>query len=200
MSDLAETFNLPPELRRRADEITKKYRMSLAIQMAEELVDAGVPMELAFQITVGELSVSAARIAMMTALGLEKREPRRDLWMKRAEENFDEAREWFASIKDDGRAPLKNHRAEIAVTDTAVDRKDHVSPSAIRTAFLDQNVKLPLRLCDEDLGVVLDDDGVDVFTVDSNGGRPDEEVSAIALLILECVNAEAGFGEEQLHG
>ncbi|OWZ95259.1 hypothetical protein B9J07_05825 [Sinorhizobium sp. LM21] len=70
----------------------------------------------------------------------------------------------------------------------------------IRTAFLDQNVKLPLRLCDEEVGVVLDDDGVDVFTVDSNGARENEEVSTIALLIAECVNADAGFSEEQRHG
>jgi hypothetical protein len=105
MSELPETFNLPPELRARADEITTKYRMALAMQMAEELVDAGVPMELAFQIIVGELAVAAARVAMLACVGLEKREPRRDLWMKRAEENFDEAREWFAALQNEGAAP-----------------------------------------------------------------------------------------------
>ncbi|CCE96183.1 hypothetical protein SFHH103_01686 [Sinorhizobium fredii HH103] len=89
-----------------------------------------------------------------------------------------------------------NHRAAIDAFNAAADRTK-VIPSTVRTAFLDQNVKLPLRLCEEEVGVVLDDDGVDVFTVDSNGGRPDEEVSTIALLIVECVNAEAGFGEER---
>ncbi|RVQ01986.1 hypothetical protein [Sinorhizobium meliloti] len=103
MTAPSETFDLPPELRARANEITGKYRMALAMQMAEEMVDAGVPMNLAFQITVGELAVSAARVAMMACVGLEKREPRRDLWMKRAEENFDEAREWFANLQTEGR-------------------------------------------------------------------------------------------------
>ncbi|MQU93815.1 hypothetical protein [Sinorhizobium meliloti] len=102
MTGPSETFDLPPELRSRANEITGKYRMALATQMAEELVDAGVPMNLAFQITVGELAVGAARIAMMACLGLEKREPRRDLWMKRAEENFDDAREWFSNLMAEG--------------------------------------------------------------------------------------------------
>lgn len=103
MTAPSETFDLSPELRSRANEITGKYRMAIATQMAEELVDAGIPMNLAFQITVSELAVSAARVAMMACVGLEKREPRRDLWMKRAEENFDEAREWFANLQAEGR-------------------------------------------------------------------------------------------------
>ncbi len=103
MTAPSETFDLSPGLRSRANEITGKYRMALATQMAEELVDAGIPMNLAFQITVGELAVSAARVAMIACVGLEKREPRRDLWMKRAEENFDEAREWFANLQTEGR-------------------------------------------------------------------------------------------------
>ncbi|MDX0258932.1 hypothetical protein GOC32_28985 [Sinorhizobium meliloti] len=70
-----------------------------------------------------------------------------------------------------------------------------VSHRTIRTAFLDQNVALPLRLSDEDVGVVLDAHGCDVFTVDVNNDRLDEEAIAIALFIVECVNTNAGFSE-----
>ncbi|WDZ77931.1 hypothetical protein PWG15_05350 [Ensifer adhaerens] len=95
MDDLPETFNLPPELRAKVAVITDKYRLSLAMQMAGELSDAGVDMPTAFQITVGELVTAAARMGMLGALGIEKREPRQDLWMKRAAESFDDARRWF---------------------------------------------------------------------------------------------------------
>lgn len=73
-----------------------------------------------------------------------------------------------------------------------------VSHRTIRTAFLDQNVALPLRLSDEDVGVVLDAHGCDVFTVDVNNERPDDEALAIALFIVECVNEAGGFSEENV--
>jgi hypothetical protein len=56
-----------------------------------------------------------------------------------------------------------------------------------------RNVQLPLRLSEEDLGVVLDADGRDVFTVDSNGERPDAEVEMIAEWIVVAVNTCGGF-------
>ncbi len=80
----------------------------------------------------------------------------------------------------------------------ATAKPQSVNPRAIRTAFLDQNVELPLRLSETDVGVVLDRHSCDVFTVDVNNQRPDDEALAIALLIVECVNAEAGFTTEHL--
>ncbi|MEY9098855.1 hypothetical protein ABIA24_001764 [Sinorhizobium fredii] len=70
------------------------------------------------------------------------------------------------------------------------------SPEAvIRACFTDLKVKLPLRLCDEDVGVVLDDDGCDVFTVDTNRLRDDETVAAIAYAVMSFINMSAGFDE-----
>lgn len=68
--------------------------------------------------------------------------------------------------------------------------------SAVRAAFGDHGVKLPLRLSDDDIGVVLDDDGVDVFTVDVNNERQDDHASAIALFVVTCVNTCGGFSAE----
>ncbi|UFX01115.1 hypothetical protein SmedWSM1115_15105 [Sinorhizobium medicae WSM1115] len=73
-----------------------------------------------------------------------------------------------------------------------------ISHSTMRTAFLDQNVELPLRLSETDIGVLVDRHGCDVFTVDVNNERPDEEALTIALLMIECVNEAAGFSGEKL--
>lgn len=63
------------------------------------------------------------------------------------------------------------------------------------------NVKLPLHLCEEDVGTILDDDGVDVFTVDTTGERPDIEVGLIAMFIVLAVNTCGGFqGEVRTDG
>lgn len=90
------------------------------------------------------------------------------------------------------------HRAAIAAFNAASVPAQPVSNRTIRTAFLNQNVELPLRLSDDDVGVVLDRHGCDVFTVDVNNERPDEEALAIALFIVEFVNEAAGFTEEKL--
>lgn len=90
------------------------------------------------------------------------------------------------------------HRAAINAFIAASVQMQPVSQRAIRTAFLDQNVELPLCLSDDDVGVVLDRHGCDVFTVDVNNERPDEEAQSIAFLIVECVNEAAGFTEEKL--
>ncbi len=90
------------------------------------------------------------------------------------------------------------HRAAINAFNAAAVKPHPVSHRTIRTAFLDQNVDLPLRLSDDDVGVVLDRHGCDVFTVDVNNERPDKEAMAIALFIVECVNEAAGFTEEKL--
>ncbi|RVQ01984.1 hypothetical protein [Sinorhizobium meliloti] len=89
------------------------------------------------------------------------------------------------------------HRA-IEAFNAASATPQPVRHRTIRTAFLDQNVELPLRLSDKDIGVVLDRHGCDVFTVDVNNERPDDEALAIALFIVESVNAEAGFTTEHL--
>ena len=68
--------------------------------------------------------------------------------------------------------------------------------NAVRAAFADQGVKLPLHLSDEDVGVILDDDGADVLTVDSNGMRDDQKVQMIAALVATAVNDLAGFNFE----
>ncbi|RVQ74760.1 hypothetical protein [Sinorhizobium medicae] len=90
------------------------------------------------------------------------------------------------------------HRAAIEAFNTASATAQPISHRTICTAFLDQNVELPLRLSETDIGVVLDRHGCDVFTVDVNNERPDEEALAIALFIVECVNEAAGFGGESL--
>ncbi|RVJ06262.1 hypothetical protein [Sinorhizobium medicae] len=90
------------------------------------------------------------------------------------------------------------HRAAIQAFNAASAKARPVSHRTIRTAFLDQNVELPLRLSETDIGVVLDRHSCDVFTVDVNNERPDDEALAIALFIVESVNAEAGSTTEHL--
>lgn len=68
-----------------------------------------------------------------------------------------------------------------------------ISPAAVIAAFRDQRVRLPLRMSDEDTGVILDDDGVDILTIDSNNTRPDAQADAIAMLVVSAVNHLAGF-------
>lgn len=72
--------------------------------------------------------------------------------------------------------------------------------SATTDAFVAElaalDVVLPLRLSREDLGVVLDATGEDVFTVDSNGDRPDDQVEAIAQWIVCAVNTCGGYRAE----
>lgn len=67
---------------------------------------------------------------------------------------------------------------------------------AFARLLTDSNVRLPLRLSDEDVGVVLDANGADVFTVDVNGERPNDEATAIAAWIMVAVNTCAGLKAE----
>jgi hypothetical protein len=96
--ELAVTFDVPPELRAKVDEIIKKYHMALPFQMAEELFEAGLETTVVFHIVVRELRVHAARMAVM-ACEIEKREPRLDLWMQRAEEDIADAKVWLADMQ-----------------------------------------------------------------------------------------------------
>ena len=72
--------------------------------------------------------------------------------------------------------------------------------SATTDAFVAElaalDVALPLRPSEADLGVVLDANGDDVFTVDSNGDRPDDQVAKIALWIVCAVNTCGGYRAE----
>lgn len=69
------------------------------------------------------------------------------------------------------------------------------SPRTVAAAFAQVGVKLPLRLSDEDTGVIPDEDGVDIITVDVNGFREDELVMSIASLVISAINLFAGFEE-----
>lgn len=94
-------IDIPPELKGKVDEILDKYRMLAAMHMADELLEAGLELHIAMHLCVGQLRVSAARMAML-GCGVEKREPRRDLWLQRAAEDFDQAKEWFAQLMAEG--------------------------------------------------------------------------------------------------
>lgn len=72
------------------------------------------------------------------------------------------------------------------------DIADH---HGIVALFKQADVKLPLHLSDEDIGVILDDDGKDIITVDSNGFRSDERVITITSLVAAAINMFAGFQE-----
>lgn len=65
----------------------------------------------------------------------------------------------------------------------------------VAAAFQQVRVKLPLRLSEEDTGVILDDDGVDVMTIDSNGFRDDTQALEIASMVVTAINIFAGFEE-----
>lgn len=101
MGEAPLLIEIPEELKEKVDEIRGKYRLMAAEQMADELLDAGLELHLAMHVCVFDLRVSAARMAML-GCGVEKREPRRDLWVQRAAEDFDEAKEWFAELMAKG--------------------------------------------------------------------------------------------------
>lgn len=104
MTDLPTIFDIPAELRTKVDAIREKYRLQLGFQLAEELLEAGLDMHLCFHVAVLEHRVAAARLAVM-ACAIEKREPRRDLYIARAGEDIDEAKEWLAALQADGGEP-----------------------------------------------------------------------------------------------
>lgn len=50
-------------------------------------------------------------------------------------------------------------------------------------------ISLPLRQADDDAPTIVDASGVDVFTVDVNRDRPDDEAEGIALFLMNAINA-----------
>lgn len=59
--------------------------------------------------------------------------------------------------------------------------------------LFNSGVLLPLRLCEEEIGSVLDDDGLEILVVDPNCERSDEDSVAIATMIVLAVNTCGGF-------
>jgi hypothetical protein len=55
-------------------------------------------------------------------------------------------------------------------------------------------VELPLSVSEDDIGVVLDANGREVFTVDVNNDRPDEEVDRITDWLVVAINTAAMTG------
>lgn len=104
MSELPTIFDVPEELRATVNAIRDKYRIQLGWQLAEELMAAGLDMHLCFHVAVLEERIAAARLAVM-ACAIEKREPRRDLFVQRAGEDLDEAQEWLAALQKEGGDP-----------------------------------------------------------------------------------------------
>lgn len=116
MDDLPNVFEIPEVLRDQANEIRNQYSMSaVGLALAEKLNDIGCDLHIAFHVAVADLRVAAARLAVM-ACEIEKREPRKDLWMQRAEEDLDQAREWLARMQ-----------AESAAEEAADDSADRLA-------------------------------------------------------------------------
>ena len=55
------------------------------------------PLDLAFHVTVQDLRVATARLVVM-ACDIQQRQPRKDLWLRRAQEDLDEALAWLAAM------------------------------------------------------------------------------------------------------
>nr|WP_298095862.1 hypothetical protein [uncultured Shinella sp.] len=62
-----------------------------------------------------------------------------------------------------------------------------------RQAVSQHGVKLPLSKSDEDVGTLLDADGVPVLVVDVNRERTDADVAWIVAMVALAVNVCAGF-------
>lgn len=78
------------------------------------------------------------------------------------------------------------------------DPKNENHAAAPFAVLSNLRLKLPLRLCSEESGVILDDDGIDVATVDTNRQRTDEEAKAIAMMIVAAVNHVRGMRDTPL--
>lgn len=67
-------------------------------------------------------------------------------------------------------------------------------------ALASLDVRLPLKLSPEDLGVLVDAHGRGIITIDVNSERDDAEVEQIAHWIALAVNTCGGFRAEVRHG
>lgn len=55
-------------------------------------------------------------------------------------------------------------------------------------------VRMPLQRCESDCATICDAEGRDVFTVDANGNRPDEEAEQIAVILMDALNNSRAMG------
>lgn len=62
-----------------------------------------------------------------------------------------------------------------------------------QTAFRANNVELPLRPSNVEIGVLVDAQGNDVITIDVNGARPDSEVEALTAYLCMAINQSGGY-------
>ena len=67
-------------------------------------------------------------------------------------------------------------------------------------SMADLDTALPLRLCDEHVGSVIDHNGMEVFVVDQNGELSDALAVARAELIVLAVNTCGGFTADRSDG
>lgn len=67
------------------------------------------------------------------------------------------------------------------------------TPEKFIEAMGNLNVLFPLTPSSEDCGVLLDDAGDAVLTVDVNSDRPDEEVELLTAYVCMALNKFAGF-------
>ena len=86
-----ETFTLPPEVAEQAAKLMIEWQKSLMFGLAEQLQAIGIDVAYAVQIEINTLFSWAARAAMVGAFVIEKREPRRDLWIQATTQDYDEA-------------------------------------------------------------------------------------------------------------
>ena len=62
------------------------------------------------------------------------------------------------------------------------------------------SVVLPLALCDQHTGSVIDAEGVEIFVVDPNSELDDDHALEIAFAIIFAVNVCGGFEGEAVNG
>lgn len=73
------------------------------------------------------------------------------------------------------------------------DFRDAPDAAAFIDELLDLGIMLPLHACDVHIGSVVDAEGEEIFVVDPNGERTDEESAAIVALLVSAVNAAGGI-------
>ena len=73
----------------------------------------------------------------------------------------------------------------------------HIESPALAQDFTrmlaEQDIVLPLRPSETEVGSVVDAQGREVFVVDVNGERPDDQVALIAALLIVAINTCGGF-------
>jgi hypothetical protein len=88
-------------------------------------------------------------------------------------------------------------RDDIALTreeaEALFEEAQRDDPYAIRTKFGALGIALPLSEQPGNVGEIIDRAGINVLQVDAMGSRSDDEVSNIGALLVQAINAAAGF-------